>query len=73
MSVLFCVCLFQELHTVLDFRLMPTDKVIEAYYQDLLEYQKTTPASRGSVSIVASYVEAHNQLDFTCGSLDGAA
>ena len=65
--------LLQELHTVLDLRLMPTNKVIEAYYKDLLEYQKTTPASRGSVSVVASYVEAHNQLDFTCGSLDGAA
>ena len=57
---------------MLDLRLMPTDKCIAAYYKDLLVYQKTTPASRGSVSIVASYVEARNQLDFTCGSLDGA-
>ena len=72
MSVLLCMRhLLQELHAVLELRLMPTEKVIASYYHELLEYQKITSANRGSVSIVVGYIEAHNQLDFTCGSGEG--
>ena len=63
--------LLQELHTTLELRMMPTEKVVASYYHDLLEYQKTTLASRGSLSVVVGYAEGRKQLDFTCGSLKG--
>lgn len=70
MLVILCMWhLLQELHTLLELRMMPTEKVVASYYHDLLEHQKTTFASRGSLSIVVGYAEGCKQLDFTCGSL----
>ena len=55
---------------MLELRIQPTEKVIASYYNDLLEYQKTTSASRGSLGVVVGYLEASKQLDFTCRSLE---
>ena len=70
--VFFCVWrLLQDLHTMLELKVMPTERVVASYYHDLLEYQKTTFASRGSLSVVVGYARGRKQVDFTCGSPKG--